>query len=71
MLDIIADAFPHMVASLRRRGMNRTDAAGLILAARYGTRAMAWSATDCAKARTLIRGAFVNRAARLRLSVEG
>jgi hypothetical protein len=70
MLDIIADTFPHLVTALRRRGMNRADAAGLILAARYGARAVAWSATDCSKARQLIASAFVNRAARLRC-VEG
>jgi hypothetical protein len=70
MLDIIADTFPHLITALRRRGLSRTDAAGLILAARYGARAMAWSATDCSKARALIASAFINRAARLRC-VEG
>jgi hypothetical protein len=68
MLDIIAETFPHLVATLRRRGMSRADAAGLILAARYGARATVWSASDCGKARALIASAFINRAARLRVA---
>lgn len=67
MLDLIAATFPRLVATLRLRGMNRADAAGLILAARFGERALAWTATDCAKARRLIARAVADRPRRVRL----
>lgn len=71
MLEHIAQSFPHLVAALRRQGLTRSDAAALILAARYGERARSWSAMDCGKARRAIAGAFLSRGARLRLSREG
>lgn len=72
MLEIIAEAFPRTIEALRRaHGMRRPDAAALILSARYGERACAWSAMDCGKARAMIAGAFINRGARLRLQGEG
>ena len=69
MLDIIAATFPHLVEALRRKGCSRADAAGLILAARFGERATAWSAEVCAKARRVIASAFINRPRRVRLDV--
>lgn len=72
MLEIIAETFPRLVEALRRaHGLKRNDAAALILAARYGERATAWSAMDCTRARAMIGGAFLNRGARLRLQREG
>ncbi|HEX5183561.1 MAG TPA: hypothetical protein VFW19_10475 [Allosphingosinicella sp.] len=72
MFDIIASAYPRLIAALRRsRGLTRAEAAQLLLAAKYGERAAVWTSSDCSRARSIIRAAFVNRAARLRLSVEG
>lgn len=71
MLDLIAATFPRTVEALRRSGRNRSDAAALILAARFGARATAWSAEDCAKARRIIAAAVSNRPRLARLSVEG
>lgn len=73
MLDLIAESFPNLIASLKRNGMRRDDAAQLILAARYGERATAWSAADCGKARALVAGAFRGRHfnRRVRLVREG
>lgn len=71
MLDIIAATFPRLVQALRRTGCSRTDAAGLILAARFGERATAWSATDCARARRIIARAVASRPRLVRLQVEG
>jgi len=66
MLNIIAATFPRLTAALRRRGYGRTDAAGLIMAARFGERALAWSPVDCDKARRIIGTAFeTDRARRL------
>lgn len=72
MFDIIARAYPRLIEALRRtRGLTRTEAAQLVLAAKYGARAAAWTATDCSRARASIRAAFVNRPRLVRLSVEG
>jgi hypothetical protein len=71
MLEIIAETFPRLIGALRRKGLSRADAAQLILAARYGTRATVWSASDCSKARAMIGAAFLSRGGRVRLSVEG
>lgn len=70
MFEAIAQTFPRLTEALRRRGMSRADAAALILAARFGERAMAWTAADCSKARAIIRAAFVNRGGRVRLQLE-
>jgi hypothetical protein len=67
MLDLIAATFPRLVATLRRRGLSRADAAGLILAARFGERALAWTATDCGRARRMIAAAVADRPRRARL----
>lgn len=71
MLDIIAATFPRTVEALRRRGFRRADAAGLILAARFGERALAWCDQDCDRARRIIAAAFLNRPRRARLQLEG
>lgn len=71
MLDIIAATFPRLVEALRRSGCSRADAAGLILAARFGERATAWSATDCERARRIISHAVTNRPRLVRLQMEG
>jgi hypothetical protein len=71
MLDIIAATFPRTVEALRRSGRTRADAAALILAARFGARACAWSADDCAKARRIIATAVSNRPRLARLQLEG
>lgn len=68
MNDIIAKAYPRLVEALRRhRGLSKADAAGLLLAARYGERAAAWTTEDCGRARRFIAGAVRNRHSRLRL----
>lgn len=68
MNDIIARAYPRLVEALRRHcGLSRTDAAGLLLAARYGDKALVWTSADCARARKLIAGAVGARHSRLRL----
>ena len=71
MLNIIAETFPRTVAALRRSGRSRVNAAELILAARFGERALAWTAEDCAKARRIIAAAFANRPRLARLQQEG
>ena len=71
MHEIIAATFPRLTAMLRRRGLNRADAAGLILSARFGERASTWSPADCDRARRMIRAAFENRARPARLQAEG
>ena len=74
MLDLIAEQFPRLIEALRRgQRIRRIDAAALILAARYGERATAWTAEDCGRARQLIRGAFIGRTfnRRVRLQMEG
>lgn len=73
MLDLIAESFPRLIGALRRNGYRGASAAQLILAARYGERATAWTADDCARARAIVRGAFLGRrySGRVRLSVEG
>ncbi|MEA3044603.1 MAG: hypothetical protein QOH47_2441 [Sphingomonadales bacterium] len=65
MLDIIAATFPRLVVALRRTGCSRSDAARLILAARFGERATAWCSEDCARARRIIGAAVRQRRARL------
>lgn len=57
MFEAIEAAFPRLVRTLRRGGMTTADAVALILAARFGERARAWTATDCGKARAAIRAA--------------
>lgn len=69
MLDIIAAAFPRLIEALRRQGRNRDDAAGLILAAKYGERAVAWCSEDCDRARRIIAAAVINRPRHVRLQV--
>lgn len=64
MLDIIAATFPRLTVALRRKGYSRADAAGLIMAARFGERALAWSPVDCGKARRIIGAAFRDDRAR-------
>lgn len=71
MLQIIADTFPHLVTALRRTGRSRTDAAELILAARFGERALAWTSQDCDRARRIISAAVSNRPRLARLQGEG
>lgn len=71
MLQIIAETYPRLIAALRRYGVRRNDAAGLILAARFGERAVVWTVADCDKARRIIRAAFANRPRSLRLQGEG
>ena len=73
MLDLIAESFPHLIASLRRNGYRGNSAAQLILAARYGQRATAWTADDCKRARAIVRGAFLGRRynQRVRLNRKG
>lgn len=72
MLDIIAATLPRTVAALRRAyGINRRDAASLIMAARFGDRSAIWTAEDCDKARNTIARAFLARNRRLRLQREG
>lgn len=72
MFDIIARAYPRLIEALRRsRGLSRAEAAQLLLAAKYGARAAAWTSADCSRARASIRAAFVARGARLRFGLEG
>jgi hypothetical protein len=72
MFDIIARAYPRLIEALRRsRGLSRSEAAQLLLSAKYGERAAAWSSHDCGRARTIIGAAFVARGRRLRFGLEG
>jgi hypothetical protein len=72
MFDIIARAYPRLIEALRRsRGLSRTEAAQLLMSAKYGTRAAAWTSTDCDRARRMIRESFVARGRRLRFGMEG
>jgi hypothetical protein len=70
MLNIIAATFPRLVKALRRKGYGRLDAAGLIMAARFGERALAWSPTDCNRARRIIAAAVRDDRARRLAAME-
>lgn len=62
MIDVIAKGYPRIVRAMRRRhGMAAADTAGLILAAKCGTRAGIWTPHDCDRARRLIASAFFSR----------
>jgi phage gp46-like protein len=59
-----------MEALRRHQGLSRSEAAGLLLAARYGERALAWTTADCAWARRIIAKAVGARHSRLRLRLQ-
>lgn len=62
MLEIIAASYPRLCMALRRTaGLSKEESARLIMSARYGARAAAWSADDCARARRLVADAFTSR----------
>lgn len=62
MLTAIAEQYPRICAAMRRaHGMRADEVAQMILAARFPSRAKAWTPYSCAQARRYLREALESR----------